>query len=58
MPTRSTYVARPASTSCRGCYDHDRDLHARYVRGISERGDVSREYRRWVRDAVARAKAR
>ncbi len=27
-------------------YDHDRELHARYVRGISERGDVSREYKK------------
>ncbi len=39
-------------------YDHDRELHARYVRGISERGDVTREYKKWVSDAVAGAKAK
>lgn len=38
--------------------DHDPDLHARYVRGIDARGDVSREYKAWVRDAVARARSR
>jgi len=38
--------------------EHDPDLHARYERGIDAHGDVSREYRAWLRDAVARAKTR
>ncbi len=39
-------------------HEHDPDLHARYVRGFDERGNVSREYQAWVRQAVDRAKAR
>ena len=38
--------------------EHDPDLHARYLRGIDARGDVSDAYKAWVRDAVARAKTR
>jgi DNA repair photolyase len=36
-------------------HEHDPDLHARYVRGLSAAGEVSNEYKTWVREAVASA---
>jgi DNA repair photolyase len=37
---------------------HDPALQARYVRALNDRGEVSEQYKRWLRDAVARATAR
>ncbi|HEY2298937.1 MAG TPA: radical SAM protein [Jatrophihabitans sp.] len=36
-------------------HEHDPALHARYERGLNEKGEVSDAYKTWVRDAVASA---
>jgi DNA repair photolyase len=36
-------------------YEHDRKLHARYLRSLSADGQLSDAYKKWVREAVASA---
>jgi DNA repair photolyase len=36
-------------------HEHDPELHARYEKGLDAAGQVSREYKIWVREAVASA---